>query len=634
MANGRIMIVEDEGLVAQDLSATLARSGYEVVGIADSFDAGRDLAARTSPDLALLDIRLKGARDGIELAHELRRLRIGFVYLTSHSDPGTLARAEITEPLGYVLKPFGEREIAPVLKTALYRHAADLRQRNLEEWLQTTLRSIGDGVFVTDRDARVTYANPVGERMVKGSLRQFGGESLQDVLPLFDASGARIPCVASRAIAARQTVVLDEGADLVLADGTRVPVEDCAAPIVDREGEVTGAVIVIRDATSRRVTEEQRRLAEQKLFENEKLESLGTLAGGLAHDLNNILTAILGNVALCRFEAGPELLSPLREIESNAKAAAELCRRMLDGQQRDAIAPLAVDVGAVARDCLARERALAPDSLRFEMVSDAPIRLALADPIQFRQVLQNLVRNAVEAVGSRNGRIVLRIGQVSLPDARWQEPGVHLAAGEHVTIEVADDGPGIPPGIVSRVFDPFFSTKYQGRGLGLASVRGIVMRHGGAIWVARDSERGATFRVLWPAAAPVVPESGTVPSDPRRPLRLLFVDDDPAVRRATCDLLRALAWRCHEAGDGGEALGLLDGGLDVDAVVLDVTMPELGGPETLARIRTTHPDLPAVLISGYGLHDAEILRDPNVRFLAKPFAISELTALLLQLARN
>ncbi|MBL8754010.1 MAG: response regulator, partial [Planctomycetes bacterium] len=247
MPNGRIMIVEDESLVAEDLEVCLSRSGYEIVGVADTFESARALAERTRPDLALLDIRLKGARDGIDLAAELRRRDIGFVYLTSHSDEGTLARAEVTEPLGYVLKPFGLREISPVLKTALYRHAAEVRQRNLEHWLATTLRSIGDGVIVTDLERRVTYMNPVAEALTRRSLRQASGVGLAEVLAVTTAAtGKAVPCVAERALALRSVVTFDGEVVLRRADGTDVPVEDSAAPIVDADGKVSGVVIVFR----------------------------------------------------------------------------------------------------------------------------------------------------------------------------------------------------------------------------------------------------------------------------------------------------------------------------------------------------------------------------------------------------
>lgn len=643
MPTGRIMIVEDESLVAEDLQSCLARSGYEVVGIADTFDDAKHLAEQERPDLALLDIRLKGPRDGIELANELRRRNIGFVYLTSHGDEGTLARAEVTEPLGYVLKPFGAREMVPVLRTAMYRHAADIRLRGLEHWLQTTLRSIGDAVVVTDADGRVTYLNPVAEILLQCNLRQASGQPASQVMPILDGRGTLVPCVAMRAMDSAAIVHVDPGAELVRADGSRVPIDDSAAPVRDADGRITGAVVVVRDATQRRLLEQQRREAERRMQEAEKLQSLGVLAGGLAHDLNNILTAILGGVAIGRDEAGGAAAGAFGQIEANTKAAAELCRRMLAGFGTGPVAAEPVSVAATVRELLARERAIAGPRIVFLEEPERDDEHVLADPLQWRQVLANLLRNAVEAFGGREGTVAVRWGSLALPST-FLAAASHardLPPGDYVWLEVADDGPGMPADVRARVFEPFFTTKFTGRGLGLAGVHGIVRRHGGAIDLASETGLGTCFRLFWPTARGEVLSRSAVASPPpaggsapQTPGTVLVVDDDDLVRQVTSRVLRQRGWTSHEAGRGEIALQMLAGGLAVDAVVLDLRMPGAAGEDVLADLRRLRPELPVLLVSGFAGNETELARAPHTDFLAKPFTADELLERLQALRRG
>lgn len=632
MVHGRIMIVEDEGLVADDLASCIESFGYEVVGIADTVDAATALAESTKPDLALLDIQLKGDNDGIHLAHELRRRHIGFVYLTAHSDAAILERAQVTEPLGYVLKPFGARDMLPVLQTAMYRHSAELRLRGMEHWLSTTLSSIGDGVLVTDLEGRVTYLNRVAERIAGLTRREAVGRDFMTVLPLVYGAGAPVQDnVATRAISQRATVSIEPGLDLMRPDGSRVGIDDCASPVCDEKGEVTGAVVVFRDVTERRRTEQRRREAELRMVEAEKMENLAVLANGLAHDLNNVLTTILGNVSLCRMSpgAGP-MMDLLQAAENGTRAATEMCRRMLQGVGAQPIQPTAVEVAALVHECVRRERGAAGDLIEFHVRLERPEIHVLADQVQVGQVLANLLRNATEALTGRRGNIVVRSGSLRLPTEFLpaRSPANDLAPGDYVWIEVSDDGPGIPEDVKARVFQPFFTTKADGTGLGLANVHSIVRRHRGAVTVESEGGLGTVFRVFLPAHAPGPATIPTPPRGARTAIRtVLVVDDDHAVRQITSRLLSARKWPCHEAQSGAAALEMLGNGLVVDAVVLDMLMPDASGIETLHAIRARYPELPVLLVSGLGATTApDLAADPHTEFLTKPFMIEGLVA--------
>ncbi len=503
MTTRRVMIVEDEAIVAEDLRMCLGQMGYEVVGVADSAGAAERLAQTSSPELALLDIRIKGSRDGIELAAWLQEQRIGFVYLTSHADETTLGRARNTEPLGYVLKPFHARELHPVLEMAFHRHAAEQRLRSMENWLATTLRSIGDAVIVTDASRRVSYLNPAAERVTGWKLSDALGIPSADVLRLVqDVSHEALDDVVARAMMGEATVYLEPGVELVRRDGTRIPVDDTAAPIKDADGCVTGAVVVIQDATQRLRQLQEQGEVQERLEEARRLHGLGVLAGGLAHDLNNILTTILGEVGLAQDDATGPLRDRLDEIESQAMTAGSLCRSLLSGAGAGPVERVAVAVAEVAQACLGRVRKLAPHGIALEVLSEAHGLRVLANPTHLHQVLQNLLQNAVEALAGRSGTVVVRLGTTRLPSRAPGAAGfeLELPPGDYVWIEVADDGPGMADAVLRRIFDPFFTTKVHGRGLGLASVRGIVRRNGAAITAVSEEGHGTVFRLLWPAA--------------------------------------------------------------------------------------------------------------------------------------
>ncbi|MCB9879787.1 MAG: response regulator [Planctomycetes bacterium] len=636
MPTGRILIVEDEALVAEDLRQSLSTSGYEVVGIADSFASAADLIERTSPDMALLDIRLKGERDGIELAAELRRLDVGHIYLTAHSDEGTMQRAERTEPLGYILKPFRTREVLPVLRTALYRQDCERRLRGLERWLSTVLRSIGDAVVVTDRSARVTYVNPAAERLLDRAMRDLIGATLAEALPILGGDlREAVQCVATRAMSSNAIVHLESDAQLRRHDGSLVPIDDCAAPIPDTDGSVAGAVVVLRDASEQRELARQQRAAEAQVAEARRVESIAMMATGLAHDLNNALTTILGNLSLCRDDAYPDRTAAIAEAERAARAAGQMCRRLLtdNGAAPTPLRPVELD--PVIAEIVAAEQRHWQDRVGLSVSSETEGLGVQADPLQLRQVLVNLLRNACEACAPTRAHVVVRTGLIRLPNALLggHRAAASLAPGRYVWLEVCDDGPGMTPEVTARVFEPFFSTKQNGNGLGLASACAIVRRHGGAIEVESEVGIGSVFRVFLPIAVaePIVPESLPTPAEQVAP-ELLLVDDDESVRGVTRRLLESRGWRCH-AVSGAAALQQLHRAPTVAAMIVDNSIAGTDVAGFIAATRQVRADLPVLVVSS--MAELPLPDDmPDVAFVAKPFLIEELIARLWQLIRG
>lgn len=385
-----------------------------------------------------------------------------------------------------------------------------------------------------------------------------------------------------------------------------------------------------------------RRDLESQMFKAQKLESLGVLAGGVAHDLNNILTPVLGFAELARISlpAGSAPATLVEEVALNARRAADLVQQILSYAGMGHHSEQWVDLSALVRGMggLLKAAALGVE-VHYDLAAGLPP--VAADATQLRQVVLNLVTNAAEATANGVGvRVAVSRVEVAADSVWSAHLKSHLPAGPHVALEVVDGGCGMAPAVVERIFDPFFTTKFTGRGLGLAAVQGIAHRHRGVIRVTSEPGRGSAFRLLLPAAAgPAPPPPAPAESDAWRGSgTVLVIDDDDAVRDVTARQLKRGGFAVLAAASGAAGLDILAGGEgDIDAAVVDVTMPGLGGLETLAALRDRRPGLPAVLMSGFSVQklSTEVANPVRTRFVQKPFTgAALLTALRAVLERT
>jgi nitrogen-specific signal transduction histidine kinase/CheY-like chemotaxis protein len=387
-------------------------------------------------------------------------------------------------------------------------------------------------------------------------------------------------------------------------------------------------------ALERQRAERQRQELEAQVLHSQKLESLGVMAGGIAHDFNNLLTGILGNVGLAQMqhEGDGPVRERLDQVERAALRATELTNQMLAYSGRGRSRVEVLDLEAVVRDMVhLLETVLSKKAvLRFELGDDRPI--LRGDPAQVRQIVMNLLTNASESLGSEAGTITVRTGRIEagadeLAQGYLQEG---LAPGPYVMLEVADDGCGMDRETVERIFDPFFTTKFAGRGLGLAAALGIVRAHGGTIRVESEPGAGTCFRVLFPGDAEgeapqerdEAPEtSGTQGGT------ILVVDDEPLVRETAGVILEQAGYRVLLARDGREGIEMFrDRAEEIDAVVLDLSMPEMSGEEVFREVRSLRPDALVLLSSGYSEEEAvtRLAGEGLAGFIAKPFRASSL----------
>jgi PAS domain S-box-containing protein len=410
------------------------------------------------------------------------------------------------------------------------------------------------------------------------------------------------------------------------------------ATIRDEEGKPQAILGTVMDVTERRQLESDRSEFQRKILETQKLESLGLLAGGIAHDFNNILTGVLGNASLLRVQLPPDspMIEGLRRIETAAERAADLCRQMLAYSGKGRFIVRHIDLNELVRSSWSLLQTSVSKKTELEFFPGKDLPLVFADPSQMRQVLMNLVINGSEALGDEPGRVTIRTGVRRLDGAFLAEADLvpESTDGTFVYLEVSDNGCGIAPEVRRRIFDPFFTTKFTGRGLGLAAVAGIVRTARGAIRVDTAPNEGTRLCVCVPTATEAAPEeSGPLPARPewRGSGTVLLVDDEEAVRDVGSRLLGRLGLGVVTADDGLKAAEWLAANPRVPRLVLlDLTMPNLGGLETMHRLRAIRPDLPVVLMSGYERDDAVARFDTAglAGFLQKPFTPESLAAVV------
>jgi two-component system, cell cycle sensor histidine kinase and response regulator CckA len=418
-------------------------------------------------------------------------------------------------------------------------------------------------------------------------------------------------------------------------DGREIPVEISVKQFMF-EGE-RFSVSFVKDISERVQAEQEKRKLEARVLQSQKLESLGILAGGIAHDFNNLLMAIVGNleIARCEVPALASEISVLRDAESAAKQAADLCRQLLiyAGKGNSKVEP--VDVGKLLRDQLQMLEVTASKATRLVLNLAERLPQINADPSQLRQVFMNLILNAAEAIGAAPGVISITTSVVNCDHdylEGFQSTGI-LAPGRYVSLEVSDTGCGMDAAVRQRIFDPFFSTKTAGRGLGLSAVRGIVGHHKGGIRVYSEPGRGTTFRLVFPVPSELDPAPAPEPAAQawQGSGLVLLIDDEPALRRLGKRMLQRLGFETVVAANGVEGLALFREHQDkITYVLLDWTMPEMGGGETLRELRRIEPKVRVVLASGHAPDD--ILREVGVgrvsALVRKPYNLEELSRAL------
>ncbi|MGD9310780.1 MAG: PAS domain S-box protein, partial [Desulfosarcina sp.] len=526
---------------------------------------------------------------------------------------------------GAVLEIGGEQCILGTIRDITEERRAAEQLAAEKERLAVTLRSIGDAVITTDSDGRIVLMNPIAEDLTGWKETDAVGRPLMEVFQIVDER-TREPCAnpVDKVISTRQIVGLTNHTLLLAKDGGESLIADSGAPILDIQGEILGVVLVFRDTT-------ERQRMEKELLKVEKLQSLGVLAGGIAHDFNNFLTGIIGNLSLAKLDVQPghPVGRALGEMEKAALRAKDLTQQLLTFSKGGAPVKQSTRIEDLVRESALF--ALRGSNVRCEFDIEDGLRPADVDDGQIAQVVHNLMINADQSMPD-GGVVTVKGFNVSLM------PGnpYALDPGDYVQLSIQDQGTGIKRAYLKKVFDPYFTTKQKGSGLGLAVAFSIIAQHDGQLTVDSTLGEGTTFTLLLPAsqrpqtANTQAPEGLITGSG-----RILVMDDEDFIRELASMMLQKMGFEVTLAEDGQQAVALyreaLDAGSPFDAVILDLTVPGgMGGKETMRQLSAVDPRVRAIVSSGYS-NDPVMANYADYGFRAavrKPYLVQEMSQVL------
>ncbi|MDQ7011886.1 MAG: PAS domain S-box protein [Mariprofundaceae bacterium] len=500
-----------------------------------------------------------------------------------------------------------------------------------EEWLRTITAHMPGGLVATDRDGIIQLTNPALGEMFGYDTSELVGRRINILMPEPEPRehDEHIRCY----LETHTSRVMDKTVEAraMHRDGRVFPIE------IKRSemwlGDKVYFVAVIHDISDRKAREEEEQQLQRKIEHTQRLESLGVLAGGIAHDFNNILAAIQGNAELLKMQinGNQESQEHLENIESGCSHAADLCRQMLAyaGQGRYLIQQ--INVSELVRSMARLIEVSIPKNVQLEYHLDTDVPMVECDVTQLEQVVINLLTNAAEAIGEASGTITITTGS-TLTDTNTLKHcygSEELRSGEHVYIEVVDDGCGISDETRQHMFEPFFTTKFTGRGLGMSAILGIMRSNHGCIQIDSKPGRGSAIRVFLPPAKGKAKQSmeETMAGRFTASGTVLVVDDEPAVQKVACRMLARMGFKTLTANDGDESLDVYQRHQDEIAVVLlDLTMPKMSGDKAFEALQRIRPDVKVLISSGYGeARLSERFRDqPSVAFVQKPYNIKQL----------
>ncbi len=508
-----------------------------------------------------------------------------------------------------------------VLRDVSERVAAESALRDSEERYRRIVETTCEGVWVIDADSKTSFMNARMTAMLGYDLDAVIGR------PLFDFTDDEGREIAARNVERRRSGVTEQHEfKLKKRDGADLWVSMQTNPLFDREGRYDGALAMVTDLSEQRRAEATLRRTEEQLRQSQKLEAVGSLAGGVAHDFNNLLSVILGYTDLMAdsIPSSDPLHAELDEVRKAGRRASELTRQLLAFSRKQVMRAQVLDLNSVLRGVESMLRRTLGEDVELSMLLAQHVSKVLADPGQIEQVILNLAVNARDAMPD-GGELVIETADVTL-DAAYAEAHLGVTPGSYVMVAVSDTGSGMSPEVREHVFEPFFTTKEKGKGtgLGLATVFGIVKQSGGHIWLYSEPGQGTTFRVYLPrteqtstSPAPSAPAPHTV----RGQETVLLVEDEDQVRVLAREILRRNGYNVLEAQNGGEALLICEQyTAKVHALVTDVVMPRYSGRQLAERLAPLRPEMRVLFMSGYTrnaiLHHGVL--DAGVAYLQKP----------------
>jgi len=521
-------------------------------------------------------------------------------------------------------------------EVCLEKEAAREEIAKREHFLRTLINAIPDPVCYKDREGRWLETNRKNLELFQLEDIDYYGKRDSELAELTHPvlKECMQGCEKSDRMTLENGTISRFDEMLTMPDGTIKIFDVMKVPIHDSSGARTGILVVARDITSRKQLEAQ-------LQQSQKMEAVGVLAGGVAHDLNNIIQTIMGaaGLAIMKLDPSHPAYRYVNQIDESCERAAAIIRQLLIFSRRHEFSPELLNINSVTSDIMKMLRRLIGEDINVETDFDPDIRMIMADRGSIEQIIMNIVVNARDAMPD-GGTITIKTENYTA-NAQDMEHHPDIKEGEYCCLSISDTGTGISEDIITRIFDPFFTTKGVGKGtgLGLSTVYGIVSKHRG--WIDLESQVGVgtTFRIYLPVARPDdndeksgMDQAGE-PKDKLRGRgeRILVVEDDEDIRRVVTEMLSSIGYSATAVATGEDALRLIEqGGEKFDVMLVDMVLPGMKGLD-LVRMISHRNDLPGVILnSGYTDERADIsnLHDEYIRFIAKPYEFKELLKLI------
>ena len=498
-----ILIVDDELTTRLELDEMLTSAGYQVAGRVETGQQAVEMAGELAPDLILMDIVMPGELDGISAAEIIKAdSNIPIIFLSGYGDPELVERAKRVEPFGYVMKPFDETEVKAFVEIALYKskierelEAANRKvERLLKEW-EGIFQAIGNPTVLLDAQRRVIHANAATLKNTGLSAEEIVGMKCHDVFH----HSAQPPkdCPYEKVITTGSFETCEMAFDAF--DGTFLV---SYTPLFNPEGRVEKVILIATDITARKRAEEEKARLETELRQARKMEMIGTLTGGIAHDYNNLLAITMGNISLAKTEvkSGAPILAYLKNAENAALKSKDLTHKLMIISEGGGPMRESGSIGSLLREAL--EEMAPHGNIECSLEISQDLWNVHYDPTQMRYAISNVLINAMEAL-PRGGVIDIQAGNTITGNPNNAFPTTS-ENGKHVLIVVKDNGTGIPKKHLKKIFDPYFSTKergiQKGMGLGLTTSGSIIRKHEGSIKVKSVPSAGTTVSIFLPAA--------------------------------------------------------------------------------------------------------------------------------------
>jgi CheY-like chemotaxis protein len=631
-----ILVVDDQFHNILLLERLLVRQGYEIIQAESGEEALKELSDN-QVDLVLLDVQMPGM-SGLEVLAKLRSdkktQRIPVVMVTAHNEKEVRIKALESGCDDFISKPFDQYELLARVKSLLRIKFLNDEVDEARDFAESVINTVREPLISLDQDLRVVTANHSFYETFKVTPENTIGNFIYDLgNRQWDIPKLRILI---EEILPHDTVINgyevehdfpNIGLKTILLNARQIFRENIGSQII---------LLAMEDITQRKQLEEAKQLLELQLQQSQKLGSLGVLSGGVAHDFNNILAIIIGYCSLVKMDYEiAEKHIPM--IEKAAERAAELCRQMLAYAGKAPFSQTRVSVAALVDEMVNMLKSTIKQNVVITQDLSADIPIVMGDAGQLRQIIMNLIINGSEAIGEVQGEICVSLAKITVMAGQSDKDhlGKIIPAGGYLCLEVSDNGCGMDHKTMQRIFEPFYTTKFTGRGLGMSAVLGIITAHNGALQLSSQTGHGTTFKVFLPVQISDSSGEGSLqlvsPGSWQGSGTILLVEDEEQILLIAKTLLSDLGFTVIKASNGREALELYkQNKSDITLVVTDMGMPVMDGYALFHELKRLDPELPIIISSGFG--DAGItLRIPRAEIAGivnKPYSFEQLRNVL------